>query len=101
MKKFGRVIMCGSISNYNKGGWESSYGVRSLLNAIGKSLRLQGFVVADWLPEFGSGTTQLVGWVKEGKLKVQETVVDGFENVPKAFIGLFSGQNQGKMVVKV
>jgi len=43
----------------------------------------------------------LVGFVKEGKLKVQETVVDGFENIPKAFVGLFSGDNQGKMLVKV
>jgi len=101
MKKYGRIILCGSISNYNKGGWEKSYGIRSLVNVIGKSLRIQGFIVSDWISEFPAGTTRLVGYVKEGKLKVQETYVDGFQNVPKAFVGLFSGSNQGKMVVRV
>lgn len=101
MKKYGRVIMCGSISNYNKGGWQSAYGVRNLFNVTGKSLKIQGFIVSDWLSEFPSGTQRLVGWVSEGKLKVKETIVEGFENLPKAFLGLFTGDNQGKMVVKV
>jgi len=100
MKRYGRVIMCGSISNYNKGGWESNYGVRNLMNVVGKSLKIQGFIVSDWYSEFVAGSTRLAEWVKEGKLKVQETIVDGFENLPKAFIGLFTGQNQGKMIVK-
>jgi len=100
MRKYGRIILCGSISNYNKAGWESSYGVRSLMNVIGKSLKIQGFIVIDWLPDFPAGTSHLVGLVKSGKLKVQETVLDGFENLPKAFVGLFSGQNVGKMIVK-
>jgi NADPH-dependent curcumin reductase CurA len=101
MRKYGRVIMCGSISNYNKGGWEASYGVRNLFNITGKSLKLQGFIVTDRASEFASGTQRLVGWVVVGKLKVKETIVDGFENIPKAFMGLFTGDNQGKMVVKV
>jgi len=101
MKKYGRVIMCGSISNYNKEGWESAYGVRNLFNITIKSLTLQGFIITDWASEFPANTQKLVGYVKEGKLKVQETVIDGFENIPKAFVGLFSGDNQGKMLVKV
>jgi len=100
MRKNGRVIMCGSISNYNKG-WESHYGVRNLFNVTTKSLILQGFIVSDWAPEFKEASTQLVGWVSEGKLKVQETVLEGLENVPKAFVGLFTGANIGKMVVKI
>jgi len=100
MRKYGRVILCGSISNYNKGGWEAAYGVRNLFNVTTKSLKIQGFIVSDWMSDFPAGTAHLVGLVKDGKLKVQETVVEGFDNIPKAFIGLFSGQNIGKMVVK-
>jgi hypothetical protein len=101
MKRHGRVIMCGSISNYNKGGWEASYGVRTLFNVTTKSLLLRGFIVSEWIKDFPAGGTYLVGLVKDGKIKVQETVVNGFENIPKAFVGLFSGQNIGKMVVKI
>jgi len=101
MKKHGRIILCGSISNYNKGGWEASYGVRSLMNVTVKSLKIYGFIVSDWPGEFKEGTEKLVGLVRDGKLKVQETIMEGFDNVPKAFIGLFSGANTGKMVIKV
>jgi len=101
MKKFGRVIMCGSISNYNKGGWEEMYGIRTLFNATTKSLRIQGFIVSDWASEFKEATPQLVRWVLEGKLKVQETVLEGLDSVPKAFVGLFTGANLGKMVIKI
>lgn len=101
MKKYGRVVMCGSISNYNKDGWEAAYGIRNLFNVIGKSLKLQGFIITDWASEFAENTQRLVGWVVEGKLKVKETIVEGFENLPKAFKGLFAGDNQGKMIVKV
>jgi len=99
MRKHGRVIMCGSISNYNLG-YENSYGIRNLFNVTTKSLILQGFIVSDWISDFKEGTFRLVSWVKEGKLKVHETIIDGFEGIPKAFVGLFSGANQGKMVVK-
>jgi len=101
MKRFGRVIMCGAISNYNTTSWENHYGVRTMFNAVTKSLKLQGFIVSDWMAEFPRAQTQLVTWVKEGKLKVTETVKDGFDQIPTAFVGLFSGANQGKMVVKV
>jgi NADPH-dependent curcumin reductase CurA len=101
MRRFGRVVLCGAISNYNTAGWESHYGVRTLVNAVMKSLKLQGFIVSDWASEFPSGGKQLVTWVKEGKLKVTETVKEGFDQIPAAFVGLFSGDNQGKMVVKV
>jgi len=101
MRRFGRVVMCGAISNYNTSGWEQHYGVRTLSNVVFKSLKLQGFLVSDWVSEFPSGGQQLVKWVKEGKLKVTETVKEGFDQIPTAFVGLFSGANQGKMIVKV
>jgi len=99
MKKNGRIICCGAISGYDKG-LEGAYGVRNLFNIITRSLKIQGFIVTDWAPEFKEGTEQLVAWVKEGKIKVQETFTDGFENIPKAFLGLLTGANQGKMIVR-
>jgi len=101
MKTFGRVILCGSISNYNTLGWESAYGVRTLFNAVKKSLKLQGFIVSNWQSEFPEASLKLVGWFKEGKIKAHETIKEGFENAPQGFIGLFSGENQGKMLIKV
>jgi len=100
MKKNGRIIMCGSISNYNTASWESAYGVRNLFNMTTKSLKMQGFIITDYSSEFKDASTRLVGWVIEGKLKVHETIIDGFDNIPKAFVGLFSGANQGKMVIR-
>jgi NADPH-dependent curcumin reductase CurA len=101
MKKYGRVILCGSISNYNVESWERAYGVRTLFYCTTKSLKLQGFIVSDWASEFPAGQKQLVELVQQGKLKVHETVLEGLESLPKAFLGLFGGDNQGKMVIKV
>ena len=61
---------------------------------------MEGFLVNRWASRFSEGIIQLAEWIKEGKVKPKETVVDGFANVPKAFIGLFTGDNIGKMVVK-
>lgn len=57
--------------------------------------------MSDWASEFAQGTMELVKLYSEGKLKVQETVVNGFENIPKAFLGLFKGDNVGKMIVEL
>jgi hypothetical protein len=69
MRKYGRIVMCGSISNYNKESSET-YGVRNLFVLTTKSLKAQGFLVADWMSEFPAATQRLVTWVAEGKLKV-------------------------------
>lgn len=62
---------------------------------------MQGFLVRDHVKDFGSSLQQLGSWIKEGKLKYDETVVEGFDKLPEAFIGLFEGKNTGKMVVKI
>eukprot|EP01101_Sappina_pedata_P013109 TRINITY_DN9401_c0_g1_i1.p1 TRINITY_DN9401_c0_g1~~TRINITY_DN9401_c0_g1_i1.p1 ORF type:complete len:350 (+),score=159.47 TRINITY_DN9401_c0_g1_i1:31-1050(+) len=98
MKLNGRVIMCGSISQYNS---TSPYGVKNLFNVTTKRLLLQGFIAADWLSDFPAAGAQLVQWVKEGKLKVTETIREGFENLPSALVGIFDGENTGKMIVKI
>jgi len=99
MKSRGRVAVCGAISGYNAGGQKIYRDVLPL--TIGKELRVEGFLVGRWVAEYAAAVTELAGWIKSGEIKVRETVVQGFENTPKAFFGLFDGSNTGKMVVKV
>ena len=61
---------------------------------------MQGFIVGNFKEHFPEGIQQLAQWVKEGKLKGSETIEQGFENLPAALLGLFSGDNTGKMIVE-
>lgn len=99
MNKFGRVINCGAISLYNN--TELPTGPRPEGLLIKKSLRMQGFTVRDYVKDFGPAIKQLSSWLKEDKIKYSETIVEGFENIPQAFLDLFEGKNRGKMIVKV
>jgi NADPH-dependent curcumin reductase CurA len=99
MRPGGRIPLCGMIDMYNA--TELPPGPRNLAMAIGLGLTLRGFVVSshyDMLPDFHR---DMAAWAKAGKMKWRETVVDGVDNAPKAFIGLFKGENLGKMVVRV
>lgn len=100
LRRFGRVVCCGSISQYNTPAAEQ-YGVKNTFCIVTKSLLLQGFLLGDYLPRFGEGRAQLLAWLRDGKLQNRETVVEGFESVPRALMGIFKGENTGKMVVKV
>lgn len=95
----GRVINCGAISLYNK--TEVPMGPRYEGIMVKNTVRMQGFLVRDHAKEFGPAIKQLTNWLNEGKLTYEETIVDGFENIPQAFLDLFKGKNTGKMVVKV
>lgn len=97
MKLNGRVICCGQISQYNA----DVYGVKNLFNVVIKRLTMSGFIISDWISEWGQATLELTELYKKGKLLSKETVIHGHENIPKAFIGLFKGDNIGKMIVKV
>jgi len=99
MNKFGRVINCGAISLYNK--TEVPMGPRPEGILIKNSIMMQGFTVRDYVKDFGPAINQLSAWLKEDKLKYNETIVDGFENIPQAFLDLFEGKNKGKMIVRV
>ncbi|XP_052122793.1 prostaglandin reductase 1-like [Frankliniella occidentalis] len=68
---------------------------------IFKELTMQGFVVTRWYDRFHEAEDELYKWIKEGKINVQEHPVEGFDNLPNAFIGLLRGENTGKVVVKV
>lgn len=94
-----RMPLCGMISQYND--TTPTPGPNNLIMLVGKSLLLQGFIVtnyADMAPQFAA---DMAGWIGSGQLKYQQTVHEGIENMPRAFMGLFQGGNLGKMLVKV
>ena len=94
-----RVVLCGMISGYNEA--ERPSGPRNFANLLVQRVRLEGFIVLDHLGRIGEAVTDLGGWMKEGKLKPLETVVDGFEQLPTAINMLFDGANTGKLVVRI
>ena len=99
MNMHGRIPLCGMISQYND--VEPTPGPTNLSTAIGKRIKLQGFIVTDFTernPEFYDDMRQ---WITEGKIQWEETIVEGLENAPKAFIALFTGEKLGKIIVKI
>jgi NADPH-dependent curcumin reductase CurA len=97
--QFARFALCGMISVYNA--TEVPYGPRNMMFAVGKSIRLEGYTVSNYfnlIPEFERDMT---GWMHEGKVTWKETVVQGIENAPTAFLKLFKGENFGKTLVKL
>ena len=99
LRPFGRVVACGAISRYNDERPEP--GPRNLGFIVSKRLRVQGFIVTDHRGRFGDFLHEVGPWVAEGKIECRETVLEGIENVPAAFAGLFRGDNTGKMLVRV
>ena len=99
MNDFGRIVCCGMISGYND---ESPQpGPKNLIKVIGKRLRMQGFIVRDHQDVQESFREEMSEWIKAGKIKWEETVTEGLENAPKAFIELFSGDKMGKALVRL
>jgi len=94
-----RIVICGQISIYNLD--KVDVGLRPQTALLVHSALMQGFIITQYTSRFAEGVGQLAQWFTSGQLKHVETVVEGFENTPKAFIGLFSGENLGKQVVKV
>ena len=93
-----RFVLCGQISQYNN--TRISTGPAILPVFLTRSVMLQGFIVRNFSDRFEDAMKQLTKWINEGKLKYKETVIFGFDKLPETFIGLFSGKNQGKMLVK-
>ena len=94
-----RLVECGMISGYNA--TEAPPGPRNIMMVIGKSLRMQGFIVTQYMHLMPQFIADMSGWIAEGKIQWEETVFEGIEKAPDAFIGLFSGANTGKMLVKL
>ncbi|MBN8867684.1 MAG: NADP-dependent oxidoreductase [Solirubrobacterales bacterium] len=95
-----RVALCGLISGYNAEDGRPA-GPASFGNLLIKRVKLQGFIILDYYDRFGEAIRQLSEWMGEGKIKSEQTVVEGFENLPHALNMLFKGENKGKLVVKL
>ncbi len=99
INKYARLPVCGAIALYNA--TEVALGPRLQPILLTKSATMRGFIVSDFLEKFPATTKQLTIWLKEGHLKNTETIVNGFDNIPQAFLDLFEGKNEGKMIVKI
>jgi len=100
MNLLGRIPVCGMISAYNTAGSISSP-VTTLSNIIYKRVTLRGFVATDFMDLREQFVSDMSGWLKDGRVKYQETIYDGIENAPKALIGMLNGANTGKMLVRL
>jgi NADPH-dependent curcumin reductase CurA len=99
MRECGRIVLCGMISQYNA--TARPRGPGNLFRAIERRLTLRGFIVTDHFDRITDFHTTMGQWIKQGKIKWKETIVEGIEQAPGAFIGLFRGENFGKMIVRV
>lgn len=98
LNSFGRVSVCGQISQYNLAKAES--GPRLLGQILVRQLKVEGFIVTRFQERWPEGMAQMARWIREGKLRYREDIVEGFENTPRAFIDMLEGKNIGKMLVK-
>jgi NADPH-dependent curcumin reductase CurA len=99
MHTHGRVALCGAIAHYNA--TEPPPGPRSLTLAIPRRLTLRGFIIIDHADRLPAMVAEVGGWLREGKLTYTETIVDGLEHAPDAFLDLLRGGNTGKMLVRL
>jgi NADPH-dependent curcumin reductase CurA len=99
LNPFARITLCGMISQYNLDPPEP--GPRYLFNLIGNRALMQGFIISDHFNRYPEFVAEVGPWLKAGRVKYEETIVEGIERAVAAFLGLFSGDNTGKMIVKV
>jgi len=99
MRLHGRIVACGSISRYNA--TEALPGPRNLFMVVTKRLRMEGFIVSDHADRYPAFVEEVAPLVAAGSVRYRETVVDGIERAPEAFIGMLEGANVGKMLVRV
>jgi hypothetical protein len=99
LRTYGRIVACGSISRYND--TEPSPGPRNMHMITTKRLRMQGFIIFDHNDRYEVFARDASGWLRDGSLKYRETIVEGIERAPEAFLGLLGGENIGKMLVRL
>jgi NADPH-dependent curcumin reductase CurA len=93
-----RIVLCGLISEYNS---PVKHGARNLWQILVKQAVLHGFLIAAYVDRFAQGGAQMAQWMEAGQLKIDEDIQDGLENSYDAFMRLFSGQNTGKLILKI
>lgn len=99
MRNFGRIALCGMISNYNDE--KPQPGPRGMMSIIGKRLSIRGFIVHDHPKACAEFIGKAAGWIADGKLNYRETIAEGVENAPAAFISMLKGGNIGKQIVRL
>ncbi|MDY0006043.1 MAG: NADP-dependent oxidoreductase [Spongiibacteraceae bacterium] len=99
MADHGRIILCGQISAYNDA--TPQPGPRNLMLVVTRRLRMQGFIMMDYVARIPEAMNDLSTWVSQGEIAWREDVQEGFENIPKTLLRLFAGKNQGKQLLKV
>jgi len=93
-----RFAICGMIEGYNDA---HATQLRYIMRIIAMRIRLQGFIYTDYLPKLGEFYRDMGAWIATGQVKARDTVVEGLEKTPEAFLGLFTGANTGKMLVRL
>jgi len=93
----GRVVLCGLISQYNS----APLPTRNVWQLIVQGARMEGFILTQYVPRFGEAIPELAAWIRDGSLRVDEHVDEGIENALPAFLRLFEGTNEGKMILKL
>jgi NADPH-dependent curcumin reductase CurA len=103
LNNFARVPICGLIAHYNQTELPPGPDRISLLQGLilQRSLKLQGFIVSNYRDSIPAFITDMTRWMAQGKISYKEDIIDGLENAPQAFLGLFTGANFGKLVVRV
>jgi NADPH-dependent curcumin reductase CurA len=97
-RKDARFAICGMIEGYNAA---EPMCFKFIMRVIAMRIRVQGFIYTDYMPRLGEFHRDMGQWIAEGKVKARDTVAEGLEKAPEAFLGLFTGQNTGKMLVKL
>jgi NADPH-dependent curcumin reductase CurA len=99
MAQHGRIVLCGGISSYNAE--ELPPGPRNYMQLVIRRCTMQGFILIDYFDQAPRALDELRGWISEGKLKHAEDIQEGFENTPRTFLRLFTGENLGKQLLKI
>lgn len=98
MNIHGRIAVCGMISQYNL---EEGHGVRNLIQLVGKRIRIEGFLLRDYWHMYPQFLQKVRDYIKEDRIVYFEDIVEGLENAPFAFVGVFHGKNIGKQLVRI
>jgi len=100
MKDFGRISVCGAISVYNDKPSNPTMIPSVEPNLLFKQVKMEGFLVHRWMDRWEEGIGAMAKWMMEGKIKIRETFTEGFEKMPEAFMGMMTGKNTGKALIK-
>ncbi|MDH4190907.1 MAG: NADP-dependent oxidoreductase [Betaproteobacteria bacterium] len=100
MNRHGRVVLCGMISQYGNDD-RGMAGPRNFANLLTRRIRLQGFIILDYIPRFPLAQLRMLWWMKRGRVRDRYTVVRGLDQAPRALVQLFNGENFGKLIVEI